>query len=190
MRHYFKVNSSGFVTGVATQDGGFSDDLDLADDLSQHPDVLAHRGFAQADDDFDGFLRWDCPCPPEEVTCPCPHKRFVDYYVENGALVEKVQLTVVVDGVEQPEAINATPLDYPPGTPVELKLRANVPDGTIATITPRGRASIAKSTTEVTFTDGESEPLTLSAPAQGTTGFVTGTGKKVRQFSVALRGWA
>ena len=190
MRHYFKANTDGTVTGVATTDGGFTEDLDLSDVLNQHPSVLSHRAFAEEDEDFDNFYAWDCDCPDEDVSCHCPYVRFSDYYVYNNALVEKTPLTVVLDDVAQPSLLPSAALDYAPGTPVVLKLRANVPDGTTVTVTPRSAASIIQAPTELTFTDGETGTVSLRAPAQGTTGRVIGISKLVRQFAVAIRGWA
>lgn len=190
MRHYFKVGSDGTVIGVASIDGGFTDELDLSDELNQHPTVVAHREFAQTEENFQGFLRWDCACPAEETVCHCPHKKFVDYYVDNGALILKTPLTVVVDDADQADLIAQTPLDYPPGTSVVVKLRAAVPDGTTVTVVGKGKASIIQADTVLTFTAGESTPVTLKAPAQGTIGRVIGSSRLIRQFSVALRGWA
>ncbi|MGD9725485.1 MAG: hypothetical protein AB7L09_00370 [Nitrospira sp.] len=190
MRHYFKARTDGTIEGVATTHGGFNDAIDLTDDLNQHPHAESHRRFAVADPTFDRFYRWDCSCPDEDKSCHCPHLRFVDYYVHNNALVEKVPLTLTIDGVDQPTARMSEPLDYPPGTAVTLTLKANVPDGTTVTATPTGRAAIARSVTELTFTNGETNPLVLRAPAQGTAGRVFGSGKLIRPFVTILRGWA
>jgi hypothetical protein len=97
MRHYFKVNTGGEVTGPVTTTGGFTDELDLTDALNQHPHVLSFRNFAEAEDSFDRFLQWECPCPSEVGDCHCPHINFLDYYANGDALVEKASLVVVID---------------------------------------------------------------------------------------------
>lgn len=190
MRHYFKVRADGSISGVAVTGGGFTDDLDLSDELNQHPYVLSFREFAQQEEDFLKFMRWDCPCPPEDEDCPCAHMNFVDFYYDGVALIEKVPITVTLDGVDQAEPRTTEPLDYPPGTSVTMTIRAAVPDGTTVLVEPRGRASILQSGELLTFTSGETNPVTLKAPAQGTIGRVIGGNKLVRQFSVSIRGWA
>lgn len=184
MRHYLLVNTNGEVIGPATHPGGFSGDLALSDPGCAHPLVANHYKSAQKAPGFDRFVMYECSCPDSDLDCQCVHARTSDTYADGHVLKPKPTLTVLIDDVP---VAGQDPVPVSPGATVVLKLRSAAPDGHQITVRPCGLVSILLTETLLTFTDGETDGVTLTGPTHAMTGSVGGLSKYVPSFNVHLR---
>lgn len=191
MRHLYRVNTDGELTGCLTCPGGFTDENDPSDENNSHPLAIANRNAAKDntrhETPYGGLVRYECPCQPDTRTCQCPYTNLPNFYCVGTALVEKPTVTVVINGVETSGTFHS--LDLPPGTKVTIAVKGDVPDGHMLRLRPVGQAAIAKSAMELVFTGGITQDAVLVAPAQGMKGYVVGQSKYARPLSIEIRGW-
>jgi hypothetical protein len=139
-----------------------------------------------------GGIELLCSCPEYDATCLCAIDGVNNHYVEDPegtpVLTEKPPVTILVDN--SPHPVNDPALiNKPPGSWVNLKLEANIPDGhQIAFI--KSDALLSTDDITLTFNNGSTESVLLKAPAQGLVGRIGGTSKYVSPVVVSILGWA
>ena len=188
MRHFMRVDADGRLIGVTIRVGGFDEDHALTDPSCAHPLALDQWKAANTVPNFDRFVEYVCSCDSSVEICPCPHTCLVDNYAEGSVLTAKPALTVLVDDVPLPELIATGPLLRTTGTTISLKLQGSAPDGHQVTLKPAGTAAIIPAEVVLTFNGGETDTVSLTAPATGMSGKVFSISKYVRQFLVQLKG--
>jgi len=183
MIHYLWYNSFGQIGGSNIMEGGFPPEIDPRDPSTTDPTALWIRQEAQSYPDHQGWDQYDCPHASEVGTCLCPHLRYADSYVElpGVSLSSRDHTDFVLDGEvvtlslgqDVPNIKQAT-VDKPASTTVPLKLKekapGSVPDGTVVEVNAITPALLYQSTFELTFTDGETNEVSLNVPALDSVG--------------------
>ena len=199
-RHYLWYDADGRILGISPGHYGWeTDDLTPLDpdapggshamNVREYMLDLPSAEVATLGFGLIGGVESPCACELG-VECRCADDVYADYYVDTGGptLVEKTALTILVDDVAHPTN-NATPFARAPGSLVTLKVQGALPDGTQLTLGREG-AITAQSDPVLTFTGGETNTVTLTAPGQGQVGGVVGISKLLRPVWVMLLGWA
>lgn len=190
MKHFLRINHNGEIIGSISTKGGFSDEHDMSDPNNNHPIVVAQRKLEEGQPDFARHLTYECPCPRETETCKCVHNYKKMAYVDDGVLVGKPVLTVLVDGEPATTNYDRGSVERTPRSTVKFKLAASVPDGHRVLLKSRGPSHILRQDVELVFTGGTTQEIDLTSPAHGMSGWVVGLSKYVRPFRLELRSWA
>ena len=192
MKSYYAVKSSGEIIGVAETAGSFDEETDPTDELNMHHIAKHARDTYTANPEFDKFVIFECACPDSDVSCTCPTKNASKYYADNGTLVAKPLLSVIVDGESSSfyEAKALPIIDRAPGSKVSIALSSTIEDSHIVRLRSGGQVSIIQGDMDLVFASGATQEIKLTAPAQGTSGRVFGQSKYVLPFSITVRGWA
>jgi len=193
MRHYLGIDSTGKVVSLhtyvdsPTQMGGWPLDFDICNPDSESAWVQDWLKKIKKKPEG-GFVCFDCPCSPTEKTCRCPSVKMRGAYVVGGELVDCAASAFQIEGA------TVTPdhtLTRAPGTTVDVRVLADVPDGTTATVYRSDMPAVfVDPTIEVTFTGGVAGPFQITAPAQGFSGSIEVDGLKICPSRLTLRGWA
>jgi len=196
VRHYIWYKADGAIGGQEVHGGGFPNDCDLTDPDTQNPlaqQLRANR--IRLNPEFAGYLAYDCSCDPSEVWCQCPYHKQATSYVDDGEIVARPTVTMVVDGVDTPSNTADAPLLRTPGANLSIKFRApEVPNG-VQIVVPR-QASIGPDMVPnwpitFTFDGGETNSITLYAPA--VRGMMSGLGfyeeRWVAPLKLFVKGW-
>jgi len=192
MRHYFGYRADGTLASVETYSGGWPQGVCMADLGCDHPTVTNLRAVrAQNNPEIVGFVAYDCDCPSDEETCDCINDKFAGHCVniETKQFVAKPTTAVFVGGTQ---VLHGETVTRPPGAAVKLKVVSpDSPDGATLSFATKGPVEISlESQITLTFTHGETQEITLVAPAQGSKGTAFITGKLARPFAFSLRGFA
>ncbi len=190
--HYLWFDASGKIVGISP--GHWTDwsGMDPTDDPPADTHGKNVRDSMINDVGAIGGISHACACTPGDTDCPHANEGYADYYVDDPegtpVLTAKAALTILVDGVSVP-VNDGTPIEKTPGASVTLKLQASVPDDTAVTLRREG-AVIYPSDPVLTFTAGETNEVTLTAPGQGQVGGLSVCETLVRPVRVNLLGWA
>lgn len=186
MKHFVWHRTDGSIGGTFTMTNGVPDDMDPRNEQTTHPAAKQAHQDASSRMGFNGWVPYDCPCPPKGM-CDCLAERVRDSYVEDGTLRQKPALEILVDG--QPYQPGTGHLSRPAGSTVEVMFRCAAPDGHQATVQPlQGPAVVLQAPTPVRFTGGLSQGLWLRVPPLGLTGGVGINSPKVPFARIVLLG--
>jgi len=140
-----------------------------------------------------GFIAYDCPCSSALKRCDENHcsSWLADNYVDvdTKTWAAKPAITVQIDGSDTPPdtVVSKTPI-----TTVAFKVvGSGVPDGATVTVNTKGPVDITDGPDEfeLTFTDGQTDTVSLIVPGHGIKGRIVLHGKYSRPTLVYLRGW-
>ena len=188
MRHYYWHDKTGAI--CSTVSGTLPVGCDIADPANTHPVAADIRSHHEAHPDFAGWVTYDCECSPEVGHCECAHLNRVLVRVDNGKLVVKPELTVLLDGVVHSGSNASEPVNRKPGSKSVVVLQGDIPDGHKVALRSSKHVHIIESLLTLTFNGGRTEPVTITAPAQGMVGWIYGQSGYLKPFGVHIRGWA
>jgi len=197
--HYLSFDATGYIVGYAP--GHWTTDWEGEDPTEDSPPAPlgSHarnvRDYLLGPDSPGtaiGLIEFTCACDALDADCPHVQERVADYYVADPegtpALTAKPALTILVDDVSH-DPNDPTEIEKTPGASVTLKLQAAVPDDTAVTL-KRSGAALYGSDPVLTFDSGETNEVTLTAPAQGLVGELVARTLLVQPTIVRILGWA
>ena len=186
-RSYISYDLDGRLASIVISDGPFPIDYDIESLDPQNPLAKEARNFHTEEiPTLAGFYAFDCACPyaPGQF-CSCSSDAQKMKYYDNGDLINKPALTVKVDNVSTEAIVNK-----PPGSWVNVKLEADVPDSTQVTFKLDG-ATLSIDELVFTFNNGSTNSILLKAPAQGLIGHIYGgMDRYLPPITISIRGWA
>lgn len=188
-RSYISYDLDGRLASIVISDGPFPIDYDIELLDPQNPLAKEARNFHTEEiPTLAGFYAFDCACPyVQGQFCSCSSDAQKMKYYDNGALIDKPQTKIIVDGVSMP---TGSTVNMPPGSWVNLKLESAVPDGHQITLHTRG-AVLAIDDLVFTFTNGSTNSMLLKAPSQGLVGTINGgMDRYITPISLSICGWA
>lgn len=197
MRHYFGYDIDGVLRSMETYGPtGWPSDACMADpDCAAEAALSLRASRSNKNPEIIGWVLFDCCCDPSQGCClrdcHCIGDKFAESYVDvsTKTIKAKPMRTVYVDDVVVKSRDTIT---KSPGTVVTLKIvSANMPDGEKVKCVQKGVIDLAlEDEWELTFTGGETDTKTLTAPSQGTKGGVHLHGRYMRPHHFLLRGFA
>lgn len=197
MRHYFGYTINGQLRSVETYGpAGWP-----AEKCMEDPDCLEaavtslRKSRAKNAPDVINWVLYDCPCDPGQGAilrdCVCFNAKFSENYVDtvSKAMVPKPMQTILVDDVV---IVSGDVITRDPGTILTFKVvSVGMLDGAKVTCNQKGSIDITLDDEwELTFSGGETETTNLTAPAQGSKGYVSISGLRMRPLSFCVRGFA
>lgn len=195
MKHFFGATPDGRLYWTFVRTGGYDGtdvDLDADNPQSAHAQHLlsVYNKNQKTNETLDKIVVFECPCPPgSEEVCHCPSEKRLSAYCANGTLTDKPATQLYIDGVS---VTNDTRLSRYPNSLFVIKLVADdpqsIPDGETAQV--YSGAMLEDDVATMTFTNGETNTLTLRAPAQGITGSLAIIGRMVCKHNVHIKGFA
>lgn len=188
MLHFLHYNLDGNVIGTESCAGGYTTDCDPNDTNNESSHSVTLRDLRKDVEDGAGWVGYDCECISSSF-CHCAAMRAMDSYVVDGNLTRKAVPTLWVGGVQLHLTTYKNPASKPSGSSFAVTIKADVPDGYQLELKNGKTVHILESDTTLTFTNGQSQPVTLVAPAQGMIGSIVGKSKLIKQFSLNIRGW-
>jgi len=198
MKHFFSYEPDGTLYQQVVIKGGFPDDCNIDDPACTHPlsiHIREVQARLQAKPDnpwtHSGMVKFECPCDESEGVCGCaPVKRLDAFWcTDTDCLRDKPAIDVLIDG--SPVAHDARITRYPNQLftcKVVAETPSEIPDGAIATLWSAEMLEDGEIT--LTFTGGQSNEVTLRAPAQGITGKLVMLGLHVKVHRVFIKGFA
>ncbi|MHA2063859.1 MAG: hypothetical protein ACXABY_05670 [Candidatus Thorarchaeota archaeon] len=194
MKHYYGYTPEGKLWWTFVHTGGFPADCNLDDPNCTNPlalHLLANYNVNQTHGEtLQGIVNYTCPCPTEVGICECvTTKKNLSYCDANGDLRAKPDVDVIISGsvVSHDSSITKYPSQL-----FTIKLQevvpSTIPDGETATVTSEGLLESGQE--ELTFTSGVTNEVTLRAPAQGYTAFLTVVGNLIVFYKAAVKGFA
>jgi hypothetical protein len=130
----------------------------------------------------------ECGCDPEEEPlCRCGAEAVRDCYVNNGVLTAKPAMTLKLAGQSIQSGVMQ---DRTPGSSAQFKIECAVPDGHQIELLPYQAAITQSAPVTLTFTNGVSNEVSVTTPAQGLVGGLAGMSKFLGNVILILRGWA
>jgi hypothetical protein len=196
MRHFFGYDINGSLRSIETYGpAGWPKDHCLINPACNKAAVLSLKeDRAGKNPDIVGWVLFDCGCDVAAGRlvrdCKCVTNRFSNSYVDMTVktLKPKPTRSVYIDGVliNDKDVVTKNP-----GAAIKLKIvSADMETGQIVECGQKGPVDVApEATWQMTFSSGETEEKTLTAPAQGTKAVVFMAGTRVRPFMFTLRGF-
>lgn len=188
MLHFLHYNIDGNIIGTESCAGGYGPDCDPNDPSNESPHSAALRELRKDIKDGAGWVSYECECLTS--FCHCAAMRSMDSYVVDGDLARKAIPTLWISGSQLQLTTYKNPASRAPGSSLAVTIKADVPDGHQLELKNGKTVHILENDTTLTFTNGQSQPVTLVAPAQGMIGSIVGKSKLVKQFGLNIRGWA
>jgi hypothetical protein len=195
MKHYFGATPDGRLYWTFVRAGGYDGStVDLEDQNPQDPHALhllsVYNKNMKASETLDCVLVYECPCPPggQEV-CDCPSQKRITSYCNNGVLTDKPTCKLLIDGVD---TTTGTTVTRYPNSLFTAQLVADDPndfqDGEVAYLYSTQMLETGQAT--LTFNSGQTNTVTLRAPAQGSRGYLSVAGIRVCYYSLYVKGFS
>ena len=196
MKHYYGYKTDGSLYWQLNHTGGYPDGCSIDDENCTHTLSVAIRAAVEKSAasqgiTLGGIVEFSCPCTIEdcpEGICTCPtNKRNDAYYCTiNNCLVDKPTTSVLVDGVVY---VSGDSIVKVPTVPFTVKVTgAGIPDGSTAILSQASLHPTGQHT--LTFTEGVTNEVTLTAPAQGITGNIGISGVLVCPTYLSIKAFA
>ena len=176
MRHFISYGADGSLVGVHSHKfaqggiGGWPEGFDLENGREAVNDDArdwANRFLARYPDRVEGFVLYECPCPPTTPggSCRCPNLRRTDHMMngDKTALVQKPASAVVIDDAVW-DGVSEVQRD--PLTEINVKITcAGAADGEKVTISRpvSPRLWPGDAVQELEFSSGETPVLVMTA---------------------------
>lgn len=198
-RHWLWYKTDGTIAGAHSlwsSDGIDEDAIDPNDSETTNPYAVQMRDMHASDPDHSGWHEYDCVCVQADGLCGHGADRAKDSYIDTDTLTTKPAVDMVVDTATEPVNTDESAIDKTPAATVTFKLKENVvdevPDGTAVEVRCRGVDLYSTKTFTLTFTDGETNEVSLVAPPKGLCGHVDLGGqdnKLIDKIRLFIRGW-
>lgn len=194
MKHYLSYAENGAIFGInpygsASGLRGWPDEYEIDDPNTTHePSQTWREGARQPPGG--GYLRYDCPCPRSARNCNCATVMCLSKYVVDGHLIDKLAISVTVDGEQ---AVSGQVFDKPPGSKTTVGIRIDeAPDGETIAVMQDTMPQImltSEPMIEMATVEGALPDVDVYAPAQGFVGRLRIAGRICTMMEVRIRGW-
>lgn len=179
MRTWFGYDNEGVLRSVEVKGrGGWPPDFDFRTTTAENIAALRNK---RAEIGITGFVPFDCPCLPSELTCNCHNAAYANCYVVEGQLVTKPAATLHVNGIAGEGDMGNVLYDGH----VEFYLTGSIPDGATVEFMIAGMARTPDKLT-LTFMDGRTPTETRDLRTYGPFAMLYGRGKYVRPVRAVM----
>jgi len=189
MKNWYGIKADGSVGSIESRATGWPDDLDWDDPATTDTRVTILRQ-KRNDIGITKFQAWDCGCDPALRVCDCHNMRVAEWRVDGDLWVAKPTTEIVVAGATL--TISPDPLQFvtaPANTLMTFKVTGPVPDGKTVALAWSGIDPLHdENPLTLTFNNGETQEVSVSAPLLGGITRVGIVGSHVRPQSFLLRG--